>query len=283
MGIDPGEAKKSEKHKALIAAKNSFEVVARAWQAEAKKDRTWSQDYSDKVVRALELHVFPWVGQLPMPSIPQAEIVKCLYRIKDRGHLALQLAPIAFQRPGQLRFAHWEDMDLDAAIWTWPPEKMKIREWRKQDSRTPPHLVPLPRQAVELLRDIHPVTGPTGPIFRSMARRSEGSRYMSENTINSALRTLGYDTQEDITGHGFRATARTLIREYLGWDPDVIERHLAHGSDEELGDSYDRATLLERRRHRVQAWADLLDVLAEGKVPAPVRKFGKMQADFVEA
>jgi len=105
---------------------------------------------------------------------------------------------------------------------------------------------------------------------------------MSENTVNSALRALGYDTQEDITGHGFRATARTLIREYLGWDPDVIERHLAHGSDEELGDSYDRATLLEQRRYMVQAWADLLDALAEGKVPAPVRKFGKMAADFVE-
>jgi integrase len=104
---------------------------------------------------------------------------------------------------------------------------------------------------------------------------------MSENTINSALRTLGYDTQEDITGHGFRATARTLIREYLGWDPDVIERHLAHGSDEELGDSYDRATLLEQRRHMVQAWADLLDALAGGKVAVPVRKFGKMQADFI--
>lgn len=355
LGIDPGEAKKIEKHKALTATKNSFEVVAHAWHAEAKKDRTWSQDYSDKVIRALELHVFPWVGQLPMPSIPQTEIVKCLHRIKDRGHLetaqrvkgcvvdvyqyaadtgvlergqnfmtgatgglpasrgrsyaaitdpkrlgqllrdiraykgnvvtraALQLAPIAFQRPGQLRFAHWEDMDLDGAIWTCPPEKMKIREWRKQDTRTPPHLVPLPRQAVELLRDIYPVTGPIGPIFRNMARRSEGSRYMSENTINSALRTLGYDTQEDITGHGFRATARTLIREYLGWDPDVIERHLAHGSDEELGDSYDRATLLEQRRYMVQAWADLLDALAEGRVPAPVRKFGKMTADFVEA
>lgn len=354
-GVDPGEAKKIEKHKALIAAQNSFEVVARAWHTGAKKDRTWSQAYADKVVRAFELHVFPWVGQLPMPSILQTEIVKCLHRIKDQGHLetaqrvkayvvdvyqyaadtgvlergqnfmtgatgglpsprgrsyaaitdpvrlgqllrdiraykgnvvtraALQLAPIVFQRPGQLRFAHWSDIDLDAAIWTCPPEKMKIREWKKQDTRTPPHLVPLPRQAVEILRDIYPLTGPAGPIFRNMARRSEGSRYMSENTVNSALRTLGYDTQEDITGHGFRATARTLIREYLGWDPDVIERHLAHGSDEELGDSYDRATLLEQRRYMVQAWADLLDALEEGKVPAPVRKFGKMAADFIEA
>ena len=89
-------------------------------------------------------------------------------------------------------------------------------------------MVPLPPQAMEILRDLHPLTGPKGPIFRSVAKRSEATRYMSENTINGALRTLGYDTKEQITGHGFRATARTLIREYLGWDREVIERHLAH-------------------------------------------------------
>jgi integrase len=353
-GIDPKQDRRAVQERDRVQRLNTFELVARAWQVQAKKDRAWSDDYAYKVVRALELHVFPWLGRYPMPSVVQTEIVRCLHRIRDRGHLetaqrirgyvrevyqyaadtgvlesvqnfmtsstgglpaprersyaaitdpkrlgqlmrdirgykgniitraALQLAPIVFQRPGQLRFAHWEDMALDAGIWTCPPEKMKIREWKKQDSRTPPHLVPLPRQAVEILRDIYPLTGPTGPVFRNMARRSEGSRYMSENTVNSALRTLGYDTEEDITGHGFRATARTLIREYLGWDPDVIERHLAHGSDEELGDSYDRATLLEQRRHMVQAWADLLDALAEGKVAVPVRKFGKIQADFVK-
>lgn len=79
----------------------------------------------------------------------------------------------------------------------------------KRDTRTPAHIVPLPVQAVEILRDLRPLTGPTGPVFRSMAKRSEKSRYMSDNTINSALRTLGYDTKEQITGHGFRATART--------------------------------------------------------------------------
>ncbi|WP_256219441.1 tyrosine-type recombinase/integrase [Variovorax sp. 770b2] len=120
---------------------------------------------------------------------------------------ALQLSPLLFQRPGQLRLAHWEDV-----------EKIKLREWKKRDVRTPAHLVPLPTQAVEILRDIHPRTGPSGPIFRSMSKRSEKTRYMSDNTINSALRTLGYDLKEQITGHGFRATARTLIRELLGLD-----------------------------------------------------------------
>jgi integrase len=89
--------------------------------------------------------------------------------------------------------------------------------------------------------------------------------YISDNTINSALRNLGYDTKEDITGHGFRATARTLVRELLGWDKEVIERHLAHVSDEELGGSYDRTTHLEQRRKMIQAWANLLDDLAAGK------------------
>ncbi|MES2999740.1 MAG: tyrosine-type recombinase/integrase [Pseudomonadota bacterium] len=139
----------------------------------------------------------------------------------------------------------------------------------KRDIRTPAHLVPLPAQAVEILRDIFPLTGPTGLMFRSMSKRSEKSRYISDNTVNSALRTLGYDTQEQITGHGFRATARTLIRELLGWDREVIERHMAHVSDEELGDSYDRATFLDQRRQMIQLWANLLDELAAGKA-APV-------------
>lgn len=178
---------------------------------------------------------------------------------------ALRLSPILFQRPGQLRLAHWEDIDFEQKLWRCPPEKMKLREWQKRDVRTPAHLVPLPTQAIDILYDIQPLTGPTGPIFKSMAKRSEATRYMSDNTINAALRTLGYDTREQITGHGFRATARTLIRELLVWDREVIERHLAHVSDEELGGSYDRATHLSERRRMVQAWADLLDDLAAGK------------------
>ena len=192
---------------------------------------------------------------------------------------ALRLMPMVFQRPGQLRMADWKDISLDQGLWRCPPENMKLREWQKRDSRTPAHLVPLPKQAIAILRELQPLTGPTGPIFRSMARRSDESRFMSDNTINSALRTLGYDTKEQITGHGFRATARTLIREYLGWDKDVIERHLAHVSDEELGGSYDRATFLAQRREMVQAWADLLDDLAANKnvemrleVVSPVRR-----------
>jgi integrase len=191
------------------------------------------------------------------------------------GHVitraVLQLASLLFQRPGQLRFAHWEDIDLDRALWICPPEKMKMREWKKRDNRRPAHAVPLPSQAMEILKDLYPLTGSKGPIFRSIAKRSEATRYMSESTINSALRTLGYDTKEQITGHGFRATTRTLIRRYLGWDKEVSERHLAHMSSEELGDSYDRATFLEQRREMIQNWADFLDELATGNIPKPAR------------
>ncbi len=338
-GVDPRDARRAEDERYRVAQLNTFELLARAWHSQAKKDRQWSAGYAEKVIRHLELHIFPWIGHLPVEAIKPTEVVRCLHRIKERGNLetaqrvreavqhvyqysvdtgtleparnfvnartaglppprsrhyaaitdpkqlgrllrdiqaytghvltraALQLAPMLFQRPGQLRLAHWEDINFEHEIWRCPPEKMKMREWQKRDPRTPTHLVPLPRQAVEILQDILPLTGPTGPIFRSMAKRSESTRYMSDNTINSALRTLGYDTKEQITGHGFRATARTMIREYLGWDRDVIERHLAHVSDEELGGSYDRATFLAQRREMVQLWADFLDDLAKGKEP----------------
>ena len=342
-GIDPREARRVAEERERVSRLNTFELTARAWHAQAKKDREWSEGYAEKVMRHLELHIFPWIGVLAMDTIAPTEVVRCLHRIKERGHLetaqrvreavqhvfqysvdvgtldparnfvnnrtgglpaprarhyaaitepeklgqllrdirayggnvitraALQLSPLLFQRPGQLRFAHWEDVDLDRALWRCPPEKMKLREWKKRDSRTPAHLVPLPTQAVDILRDLLPLTGPTGPIFRSMAKRSEKTRYMSDNTVNSALRTLGYDTKEQITGHGFRATARTLIRELLGWDREVIERHLAHVSDEEMGSSYDRTTHYEQRRRMIQVWADLLDDLEARKPVAPVR------------
>jgi integrase len=341
-GIDPRDARREQAERDRVARLNTFELMARAWHAQAQKDRQWSAGYAEKVMRHLELHIFPWIGSLTMEAIRPTELVRCLHRIKERGNLetaqrvreavqhvfqyavdvgalepaknfvnsrtgglpsprarhyaaitdplklgqllrdirayngkvitraALQLSPLLFQRPGQLRLADWEDIDWERALWRCPPEKMKMREWMKRDIRTPAHLVPLPTQAVEILRDLLPLTGPSGPIFRSMAKRSEKTRYMSDNTINSALRTLGYDTREEITGHGFRATARTLIRELLGWDREVIERHLAHVSDEELGGSYDRATLLDQRRQMIQVWADLLDDLVAGKPVIPI-------------
>lgn len=174
---------------------------------------------------------------------------------------ALQLMPMIFQRPGQVRQMLWEQLDLDAAIWSCPGIQVKQTKTRRAQGGGADHIVPLPYQAVEILKGLHNVTGPSGPVFRSISRRSEKSRFMSDNTVNAAIRSLGYCTQGEITGHGFRATARTLIRERLGFDVEVIERHLAHESKEELGSAYDRAQFDEQRRQMIQVWADYLDQL----------------------
>ena len=246
-GINPQEARRIEAEQLRITKLNTFERMARAWHAQSWKDRQWSAGYAGKVIRHLELHIFPWVGTLAVDDIKPTEIVRCLHRIKERGNLetaqrvreavqhvyqyavdtgtlepaknfvnsrtgglpaprsrhyaaitdpkqlgqllrdirayngniitraALQLAPMLFQRPGQLRLAHWEDINFEDKIWRCPPEKMKLREWQKRDQRTPAHLVPLPTQAIKILMDIHALTGPHGPIFRSMAKRSEST------------------------------------------------------------------------------------------------------------
>ncbi|MCR4158007.1 tyrosine-type recombinase/integrase [Kerstersia gyiorum] len=183
------------------------------------------------------------------------------YRGSAITKAALKLMPLIFQRPGQVRQMLWEQLDLAGAVWRCPGSQVKQTKARRALGGGADHIVPLPYQAVDILKSLHRVTGPSGPVFRSISRRSESSRFMSDNTVNAALRSLGYNTQDEITGHGFRATARTLIRERLGFDVEVIERHLAHESKEELGSAYDRAQFAEQRRQMVQAWADYLDQL----------------------
>lgn len=172
---------------------------------------------------------------------------------------ALQIAPILMLRPGELRFATWSEFDLDAATWTIGAPRMKGSKAAKLNGA--PHIVPLPRQVVELLRGLHPLTGPDGFVFRG-ERNHE--RAMSENTVNAALRRMGYDTQKDVTGHGFRATARTIIHERLNLDPAVIEAQLAHAVKDANGRAYNRTKFLTQRRAMLQTWADYLDKLRKG-------------------
>lgn len=287
-GQDPKNVRDREEELARTARLQTFELMARAWHKSATKDRHWSDAYSHRIIRHLELHVFPWVGDKPIDTILPTEIVSRLHRPKERGNLetaqrireviqhiyqyAVDLGTLEPTKNFVNRYTGGlpSPRGRHYAAITDPAQLGQLmREWQKRDSRTPAHIVPLPRQALEILRELHSLTGPTGPVFRSMSRRSETSRYISENTINVALRTMGYDTKEQITGHGFRATARTMIREHLGWDPDVIERHLAHTSDEELGSSYDRAEFIAQRKNMVQQWADFLDELEAGKLPQP--------------
>ena len=132
-------------------------------------------------------------------------------------------------RPGELRFAEWSEIDLDGALWTVPAVRMK-RELRQKLNGTP-HLVPLPRQAVAVFRELQALTGQGKMVFRGERHHD---RAMSKNTVNAALRAMGFSADE-VTGHGFRATARTMLHERLGFDPDVIEAQLAHSVRDSLG------------------------------------------------
>ena len=179
---------------------------------------------------------------------------------------ALKLAPMLLLRPGELRFAEWSEIDLDVAMWTVPALRMK-RELRAK-LHGAPHLVPLPKQAVAALRELQTLTG-SGPLVFRGERHHD--RAMSENTINAALRAMGFPADE-VTGHGFRATARTMLHERLGFDPNIIEAQLAHSVRDSLGRAYNRTEFVEQRRAMLQAWADYLDQL---RVGAPVLRLKK--------
>lgn len=171
---------------------------------------------------------------------------------------ALGLAALTFVRPGELRKAQWSEFDLDDSEWRIPAERMKMRT---------AHIVPLSRQAVALLKELRPLTGGGTYVFPG-ARSAK--RPMSENTVNAALRNLGYST-EQMTGHGFRSMASTLLNE-LGWNRDAIERQLAHGERNEVRAAYNHAEHLPERRRMMQFWADYLDGLKKGADITPIKR-----------
>lgn len=181
--------------------------------------------------------------------------------------LALQLAPHLFVRPGELRQARWEELNLAAATWMIPAEKMKMRR---------PHAVPLSRQALAILDALRAITGGEegyrGYVFPSLRTRQ---RPMSENTLNAALRRLGYSSDE-MTAHGFRATASTLLNESGKWSVDAIERALAHGDSDAVRGAYHRGPHWKERVAMAQWWSDYLDTLRKGAdiVPFPGREVG---------
>jgi integrase len=209
-------------------------------------------------------------GALPQPdvkhhaAITDPKEVGPLLRVMDgyQGHYvvkcALRLAPLFFVRPGELRHAEWAEIHLDEAVWNIPAHKMKMKQ---------AHIVPLCRQAVEILTELKALTGASRYVFpsgRSFARP------MSENTINAALRYMGYD-KDTMTGHGFRATARTILDEILQVRPDFIEHQLAHAVRDPNGRAYNRTAHLDERRKMMQTWADYLDKLKAGAVVIPFK------------
>jgi len=168
---------------------------------------------------------------------------------------ALRLAPLVFVRPGELRHAEWAEIDLEAAEWRYIVTKTNT-----------PHIVPLARQAVEILRELHPLTGRGRFVFPG-ARSS--TRPMSENAILAALRRLGIG-KDEMSGHGFRAMARTILDEVLGVRPDYIEHQLAHAVRDPNGRAYNRTAHLPERQKMMQQWADYLDILKAGAEVIPL-------------
>ena len=323
--IDPMANKQDNKRQAIRKAENTFKAVALEWH-ELNKER-WSENYAYKILKGLELNVFPYIGHRPIAEITPPELLnECLKKPEQRGSLdiagrsrqicgqvfrygiqtgkcewnaaenlkgalktkktehfrtldlkhvpdflkalernearlfertrrAVWLSLYTFCRPVEIRKARWEDINFEEKIWTIPAEIMKMRR---------EHIVPLSRQAIEVLKEqkeeVEILNTPW--VFPSQVRPKEP---MSDGTVNKAIKRLGYG--KGMVAHGFRALARTTIRERLGYDSEIIERQLAHKASGPLGEAYDRTQFLKERKKMMQEWANYLHVLeSEEKV-----------------
>jgi integrase len=330
QGIDPGEARKAERLRRKTLAENTLEAIAREWDARHLSTR--AKSHRDKVIRRLELYVFPYLGARPVAEIAAADILACVRRVEalnkqetahrtlqaigqvirfaiasglaesdptpalrgalppaTRRHMAaptdpakvgeilraleafqgspvvaaaIKLLPLVFCRPGELITMRWADVDLEAAEWRYVVSKTKTE-----------HLVPLSRQAVGILRELHALTGhlPGGWVFPG--GRSP-VQHLSNAAINAAYKRLGIDTREELTAHGWRAVARTLLHERLGFPAEIIEHQLAHRVPDALGAAYNRTRFAEVRRKMMQRWSDYLDRLRDGAEVLPLRRPG---------
>ena len=239
---------KEQAHKALQLASQIMRYALQTGRAE--------RNTADDLRGALEKVVVKHHAAITEPK----KIGELLRAIDGyEGHFvvarALRLAPLVFVRPGELRSARWADIDLAGA------------EWRYHITKTDAdHIVPLSVQAVSILRELHPLTGHGKFVFPSLRT---GERPMSENTINAALRRLGFGGDE-MVGHGFRAMARTSLDEVLGFRPDFIEHQLAHAVRDPNGRAYNRTAHLAERRKMMQSWSDYLDQLKTGAEVIPL-------------
>lgn len=316
QGINPATAIKEEKQAKQNADNNTFESVAREWQAVKKHDVTEKSKY--RIIHGFEEHVFPYIGKTPISEVKAPQLLEIARKMESSGltetthriigycsnvflyaiaagraeidptpavkkqlkplpkepeHMAattnpaevgkllnvidgyigssivqaaLKFAPLVFVRPGELRKALWQDIDFER------------REWRFIASKTrQPHVVPLSRQAIEILKDIHPKTCNSPFVFHS---HTSAQREMSNNAILAAFRRMGIEKHEHC-GHGWRATARTLLDEELKYPLPIIEMQLAHSVRDVHGRAYNRTIFIKERHEMMQAWADYLDKL----------------------
>lgn len=313
-GVDPSMAKQLERQLGQQVAANTFQLVAQEW-LERVHQHDVVPDHYQRNRRRLERDAFPVLGKRPLSEITAAELLTCLRRIEERGHVetahrvktlcgqvfrygistgraerdptpdlrgalrpsktknhpaltdpkevaellraidgygglpvtiaALKLAPLVFTRPGELRHARWADIDLEDATWSFVASKTDE-----------PLIVPLPTQAVEILRDLYGLTGRSEFAFPG-ARSNK--RPMSNVALKAALDRMGFKNK--MTVHGFRAMARTILAERLGYPENYIEQQLAHTVRDTNGRAYNRTQYLEQRREMLQSWADYLDAL----------------------
>ncbi len=332
-GIDPVQARKVEKIKAMIPAANTLEATAEEWIALHRP--RWSENHHERERRNLDKDLLPYLGRRNVREIEPIELLTVIRRVEERGALvaahrvlstargvwlyavataradrditgdikralkphtkknlpaivdpvelgellrasdghkggpivraALRLAPVLFQRPGNLRTMRWADLDLDRALWSIPSEDMKRTKAGKINGQ--PHVVPLPSQAVELLRELHHLTGGGEWVFPGLR---DSKKPMSEAGVSAALNAMGYKGRH--TWHGYRATGRTILRQVLKYPADVIEAQLAHVGQITHGGAYDRATHLEERTVMIQQWADYLDKLRIGADVIPLHR-----------
>jgi integrase len=249
------------------------EVEARGTHETTRKLRTAIGDVFRFAIATARAGNDPTValrGALVAPTVkPRAAIVApkafggLLRAIEDydgtvETRYALELLALTFVRPGELRAAEWAEFDLDAAIWEIPAGRMKMRK---------PHRVPLAPRAVAILRELQKLTGQGRFVFPSV--RSV-ARCMSENTLNAALRRMGF-TNDDMTSHGFRASASSILNESGLWNPDAIERQLAHVDSDSIRRAYARADFWDERVRMMAYWADRLEEMRQGGIIVPLR------------
>jgi len=221
------------------------------------------------ITEGLKARLTPYRGKSFAAIVEPLRMGELLRAIKSyKGgpivRTALQLAPMLYQRPGNLREMEWTELDLEAGLWTIPSMKMKRTKQEKENGEA--HVVPLPTQAVALLKAIQPLTGHGRYVFPG--ERSH-DRPISDNSVRSGLYALGFGKEQ--TWHGFRASARTMLVDELNLDPLAIEANLAHAVKDANGRSYNRTQYLKQRFEMVQQWADYLDKLARGADVIPLR------------
>lgn len=250
-------ARRIEARGAVDTAKRAIQLCGQVFQQAVIDDKIMSDPTRD-IRRAIKPAKNNHFASLTEPK-EVAELLRAIDAFKGSFVVlsALKLAPLVFVRPGELRKAKWSDIDLEA------------KEWRYLVTKTnTDHLVPLSNQALSILRELHPLTGNGDYVFRV---GYDPKKAMSDGTINAALKRMGYDTKTQITGHGFRAMARTILHERLGADPHVIEHQLAHAVPDNLGGAYNRTKFIEQRKIMMQQWADYLDELKAGAKVVPIK------------